>query len=166
MEPFTGFTQQTFAFFMEIAFNNTSQTMQKKRDVFLSQVLAPLRALSYACEKVLFEVDPKIDFRPVMGGTISRIRRDTPLLPQQTAVPGLHVGWTSAGKTRISILGSVFPFRRAGSSVLMGIARILNAGTQSIAPIRSASRPAVWGNCTNRCWLWDTRLKGTTIKKP
>ena len=74
---FHGFTQQTFAFFMELAFHNTPQTMREKRDVFEAHVLAPLRALSQACEQVLFALDPKIDFRPVMGGTISRIRRDT-----------------------------------------------------------------------------------------
>jgi uncharacterized protein (TIGR02453 family) len=77
MDDFTGFTQQTFTFFMEIAFHNTPQTMREKRDVFNDHVLKPLQALSRAGEQVLYAVDPKMDFRPVMGGTISRIRRDT-----------------------------------------------------------------------------------------
>lgn len=74
---FAGFTQQAFAFFMELAFNNTPQTMREKRDVFNKEILLPLKELSHACEQVLFPVDKHIDFRPVMGGTISRIRRDT-----------------------------------------------------------------------------------------
>jgi uncharacterized protein (TIGR02453 family) len=77
MKAFSGFSQQTFAFFMEIAFHNTQKTMKDLRGVFEDHILDPLRALSRACEAKLFEVDPKMDFRPVMGGTISRIRRDT-----------------------------------------------------------------------------------------
>ena len=76
-ETFAGFGQEAFAFFMKIGFNNAPATMEENRDVFDREVLRPLKQLSAACEQVLFDVDPKMDFRPVMGGTISRIRRDT-----------------------------------------------------------------------------------------
>lgn len=77
MQAFEGFTEQTFTFFMTMAFNNTASCMEANRAVFETHVLQPLKALSNACASVLIQVDPRMDLRPVMGGTISRIRRDT-----------------------------------------------------------------------------------------
>ena len=77
MQAFEGFTEQTFTFFMTIAFNNTAACMEANRPVFEAHVLQPFKALSNACASVLIQVDPRMDLRPVMGGTISRIRRDT-----------------------------------------------------------------------------------------
>lgn len=77
MHAFEGFTQDTFTFFMAIAFNNTASCMEANRPVFEAHVLQPLKALSNACAPALIQVDPHMDLRPVMGGTISRIRRDT-----------------------------------------------------------------------------------------
>ena len=77
MQTFTGFTEDTFSFFMMIAFNNTPSCFEQNRPAFQANVLAPLKALSNALAPLMMEVDPQMDLRPVMGGTISRIRRDT-----------------------------------------------------------------------------------------
>ncbi len=117
---FLGFTQQTFTFFMELAFHNTPQTMQQKRDVFEAHVLSPLRALSSACEQVLFAQDPKIDFRPVMGGTISRIRRDTRF--SNNKQPYRDYMWLDFRRKNEDFhLGFCFSVSPRGSLVLMGM---------------------------------------------
>lgn len=77
MQAFTGFTEDTFAFFMMIAFNNTPSCFEQNRPAFQAHVLAPLKALSNALAPTMMAIDPHMDLRPVMGGTISRIRRDT-----------------------------------------------------------------------------------------
>ncbi len=124
---FHGFTQQTFTFFMELAFHNTPQTMKQKRDVFEAHVLEPLRALSHACEQVLFALDPRIDFRPVMGGTISRIRRDTRF--SNNKQPYRDYMWLDFRRKNEDFhLGFCFSISPRSSLVLMGMHE---ASTQS-----------------------------------
>ena len=77
MHTFTGFTEDTFSFFMMIAFNNTPSCFEQNRPAFQAHVLTPLKALSNALAPTMMAIDPQMDLRPVMGGTISRIRRDT-----------------------------------------------------------------------------------------
>jgi uncharacterized protein (DUF2461 family) len=61
---FSGFTQQTFAFFMELAFSNTVQTFNKNRGVFEEQVIAPLKALSrFSHNKMPYRDYMWLDFR-------------------------------------------------------------------------------------------------------
>ena len=74
---FSGFTQQTFEFFMKIGFDNTPQHFEALRSEFNEVVLAPLKQLSLGVSPTLAKIDGRLDLRPVMGGTISRIRRDT-----------------------------------------------------------------------------------------
>ena len=74
---FTGFCQKTFEFFMKIGFENTPQHFEALRGEFNEVVLAPLKQLSLSVSPTLAQIDGALDLRPVMGGTISRIRRDT-----------------------------------------------------------------------------------------
>ncbi len=74
---FTGFTPQTFEFFMKIGFDNTPSRFESLRPEFTAYVMAPLKQLSLSLSPLLSKVDARLDLRPVMGGTISRIRRDT-----------------------------------------------------------------------------------------
>ncbi len=117
---FTGFKQQTFAFFMELAFQNAPKTMRQKRDVFNDYVLLPLRELSLSCEQILLPVDHKIDFRPVMGGTISRIRRDTRFTHDKQ--PYRDYMWLDFRRKREDFhLGFCFSISPRGSSVFLGM---------------------------------------------
>lgn len=74
---FPGFTQQTFEFFMKIGFENNKQRFESLRGEFEQFVLQPLKQLSLSVSPTLAAIDGRFDLRPVMGGTLSRIRRDT-----------------------------------------------------------------------------------------
>lgn len=76
-ENFSGFTRQTFEFFMKIGFENTPQRFEELRGEFNETVLLPLKQLSLSVSPLLATIDAQLDLRPVIGGTISRIRRDT-----------------------------------------------------------------------------------------
>ncbi|MBQ9988326.1 MAG: DUF2461 domain-containing protein [Clostridia bacterium] len=120
MGSFTGFTDAAFEFFMALAFDNTAQTMERLRPQFNEHVLAPLKALSSDCTQTLFVIDPEIDFRPVMGGTISRIRRDTRYSRDKT--PYRDYMWLDFRRKRESChLGFHFSISPRGASVSMGL---------------------------------------------
>lgn len=164
MEIFNGFTQQTFTFFMELAFHNTQQTMEKKRDVFLEHVLKPLRALSGACEQTLFPVDPRMDFRPVMGGTISRIRRDTRF--SHNKQPYRDYMWLDFRRKNEDFhLGFCFSISPRSSSVMMGM-------HESTTAARNQMRQYVLRHGLQYLELWQAlfekgyELTGDDYKKP
>ena len=62
---------------MKIGFENTPQRFEKLRGEFNETVLLPLKQLSLSVSPLLATIDAQLDLRPVIGGTISRIRRDT-----------------------------------------------------------------------------------------
>ena len=88
---FTGFSQQAFAFFMELGFNNTPQTMQLKRDVFNERVLAPLKELSQVCEQVLFSGGPEYRLSARDGRYDIAHSTGYAFFAQQATVPRLYV---------------------------------------------------------------------------
>ncbi|MDL2220717.1 DUF2461 domain-containing protein [Eubacteriales bacterium OttesenSCG-928-N14] len=77
MQTFEGFPREAFEFFMMLEINNTKPFFEAHREEFNEYILTPLKALSNDLAPAMLAKDPQIDARPVMGGTISRIYRDT-----------------------------------------------------------------------------------------
>lgn len=72
---FEGFTRDTFAFFMEIAFNNDAAFFEANRERYKKSVHQPLLELSEGLVSLIREIDPQFVTTP--SRTLSRIRRDT-----------------------------------------------------------------------------------------
>lgn len=72
---FHGFTQDTFRFFMEIAFNNNREFYEANKERYKKTVLVPMRNLAAELLPEALKTDPEFDTR--LGCIVSRIRRDT-----------------------------------------------------------------------------------------
>lgn len=72
---FTGFTQETLAFFTDIRFHNDKQFFEANRDRFEQQVKAPFAALIDELAPTMQRIDPTMEVRP--WKCLARIRRDT-----------------------------------------------------------------------------------------
>lgn len=72
---FEGFTRDTFAFFLELAFNNNAAFFEANRERYKQSVHQPFVELSQALSPVLREIDEQFVLAPAR--TLSRIRRDT-----------------------------------------------------------------------------------------
>ena len=72
---FTGFTQDTYRFLWELAFNNDRAFFEANRARYKQVVYEPLHELTLALIPAVAEIDGRLNVRP--ASTISRIRRDT-----------------------------------------------------------------------------------------
>ncbi|MPN17338.1 hypothetical protein SDC9_164691 [bioreactor metagenome] len=75
MGNFTGFTDDTFRFLLELAFNNNKTFFEANRKRYETQVRDRMRALALDLLPMALEIDPQICKRPT--GIVSRINRDT-----------------------------------------------------------------------------------------
>ena len=71
---FTGFTNQTFEFFMAIRFNNNRAFFQENHDWYWEHVRLPALALSVSRSPTVEAIDPLLERRP--NRVVSRINRD------------------------------------------------------------------------------------------
>ena len=74
---FTGFTQETFDFFMGIRLNNDKAWFSAHRTEYKQYVQEPFRALAGALAPVIQRIDPGLQTDPLAAGVVSRIYRDT-----------------------------------------------------------------------------------------
>ncbi|MBQ6594769.1 MAG: DUF2461 domain-containing protein [Clostridia bacterium] len=71
---FQGFTDETYEFFMAIAFNNNMQFFHENHDWYLRAVRQPCLDLAAALDNVMEKIDDEIERRP--NRVVSRINRD------------------------------------------------------------------------------------------
>ena len=77
-EPFRGFSPQALEFLTGLQANNDTAWFEAHRADYDRFVLGPMRALAAEFgEWFEAEVDAGLDTRPVVGGAIGRLRRDT-----------------------------------------------------------------------------------------
>ena len=72
---FQGFTQDTYAFFMEVAFHDSKLFMEQNRARYKREVQGPLNELALGLLPDLLTNDA--DFNPRLTSIVSRIYRDT-----------------------------------------------------------------------------------------
>ena len=71
------FSQQTLDFLLENRIMDSKPWFLEHRDIYETQVLAPLRALVEALTPAMLAIDPTLICEPKVGRSISRIYRDT-----------------------------------------------------------------------------------------
>lgn len=71
---FTGFTERTFSFLMELSFNNNKTFFEEHRAEYVQHVQMPLLALEEAIRDTVLAIDPLVR---TGRGAVSRIYRDT-----------------------------------------------------------------------------------------
>ncbi len=74
-KTFSGLTEDTYRFFMEIGFHNDRAFFEANRDRYRKSVQEPLWQLTEAIAPAALDVDPNFETRP--SRVVSRIRRDT-----------------------------------------------------------------------------------------
>ena len=116
---FNGFSDETFEFFMAIAFNNNRDFFQAKHDWYLRAVREPCLALAEALGPVALDLDEHLDTRP--NRVVSRINRDIRFSRDKS--PYRDYMWLSfrrAGPERGAALGLYFDISHEGASCGMG----------------------------------------------
>lgn len=71
---FTGFSQQTIQFFLDIRFHNSIQYFQENRERYERDVKAPFWAFVEEMAPILRSIDPLMELRPYR--CVARLRRD------------------------------------------------------------------------------------------
>jgi len=74
-DTFTGFTPKTIQFLKDLEENNYKEWFEANRSVYEKELLQPFRSLILALTPVMYNIDPKFEFRP--HKVMSRIYRDT-----------------------------------------------------------------------------------------
>lgn len=101
---FEGFSVKTLELLNGIVHNNSKGWLEENRRVYETALLAPMKRLVADLAPVVGAIDPRIDIRPAVGRTISRIYRDvrfssdkSPLRPnmwitfKRPGSDGLHI---------------------------------------------------------------------------
>ena len=117
---FQGFTDETFEFFMAIAFNNNVEFFHGNHDWYLRAVREPCLQLAAALSDAVEAVDPNLDRRP--NRVVSRINRD--LRYARDKSPYRDTMWLSfhrTGEERHSAPGLYFEITARGASCGMGV---------------------------------------------
>lgn len=104
---FQGFTQETFAFFAALQFNNNRDFFEENRPIYEKHVKAPLVALSEALAPTVQSIDPLLDIRP--SRVVSRIHRDLRFRKDKTPYREyMWIGYRRVGETREETCGFYF----------------------------------------------------------
>jgi uncharacterized protein (TIGR02453 family) len=74
---FEGFYPETLEFLREVRANNSKAWFEERRPEYERVLLEPMRALVGELGGFMLAVDPRLEVRPAVGKTISRIFRDT-----------------------------------------------------------------------------------------
>ena len=74
MSTFSGYSHETYEFFMAIRFNNNREFFHANHDWYERAVRRPSILLAEALQDAVFEIDPDIEVRP--NRAVSRINRD------------------------------------------------------------------------------------------
>ncbi|MFH1176569.1 MAG: DUF2461 domain-containing protein [Acidobacteriota bacterium] len=74
---FRGFTPTTLEFLAEVKRRDSRDWFEAHRPVYEEHVLGPCRELVAALAELMVDIDAGFDVSPLIGATISRLRRDT-----------------------------------------------------------------------------------------
>ncbi len=74
---FEGFSPETLDFLRDVRSHNSKAWFEERRAEYERVLLGPMRALVGELGDYLLTVDPRLEIRPAVGKTISRIFRDT-----------------------------------------------------------------------------------------
>lgn len=74
MKAFSGYSHETFEFFMAIRFNNNREFFHANHDWYERSVRRPSVLLAEALQDTMFGIDPDMEVRPTRA--VSRINRD------------------------------------------------------------------------------------------
>ena len=77
MSSFPGFQKEAYAFLLNLSLENNKAFFTAHRTDYEQLVLNPLRALAADLEPLMLSINGAFDTRPVVGGALSRIHRDT-----------------------------------------------------------------------------------------
>jgi uncharacterized protein (TIGR02453 family) len=82
IEPFSGFSPETFRFFHDIKENNYKPWFDEHKLIYETEVLQPVRSLVLAMTPAMYSIDSQMDFRPQK--IVSRIYRDIRFSPDKS----------------------------------------------------------------------------------
>lgn len=120
LKPFTGFTYETFEFFMAIQFNNNRPFFQNNRDWYLRAVREPCLALADAIADSVELIDPELERRP--HRVLSHINRDIRFTRDKSPYRDhMWLAFRRAGDERKTTLGLYVDIRATEVSYGMGI---------------------------------------------
>lgn len=74
---FTGFSDETLKFLINLKKNNSKSWLDENRDTYEEHLLGPFRSLVAEVGDFMLTIDPQFEIRPAVGKTLSRIYRDT-----------------------------------------------------------------------------------------
>ena len=117
---FTGFSKETFEFFMAIRFNNNRMFFQSNHDWYMNSVREPCLALGMALSDVVEKMDPDLDRRP--NKALSRINRDIRYTRDKSPYRDfLWLAFRRPGEERKTTLGVFVDVRDTVVSYGMGV---------------------------------------------
>ena len=116
---FKGFSEDTFAFFMAIQFNNNREFFLENRDWYINAVREPARELAAAVGEAVRELDPELETRPEK--VVSRINRDVRFSKDKSPYRDyIWLAFRKPGVLRATTLGVYFDIGASGASYGMG----------------------------------------------
>ena len=74
IEPFSGFSPETFKFFNELKEYNYKPWFDEHKPIYEKEVVRPLKALAHIMAPAMYAIDPQINMNP--NKIVSRIYRD------------------------------------------------------------------------------------------
>lgn len=116
---FTGFSKETFEFFMAIKFNNNREFFLENHDWYERAVREPARELAAALGGTVRELDPYLENRPMK--VVSRINRDIRFSNDKSPYRDyVWLAFRRPGVERCTTLGVYFDIGASGASYGMG----------------------------------------------
>jgi len=116
---FSGFTDETFEFFMAIRFNNNREFFQSNHDWYVRAVRQPALDLAEALADTVEKLDPDLERRP--NKVVSRINRDIRFsLDKSPYRDYIWLAFRRPGEERATTLGTFVDFSFDGASYGMG----------------------------------------------
>jgi len=112
---FTGFTEDTFAFFMAIRFNNNRDFFHANHDWYMRSVREPFLALAEDVGDTIADIDPFVETRP--NRVVSRINRDIRFSHDKSPYRDcMFLAFRRPGEQRKSTMGLFFDMSDSGAS--------------------------------------------------
>lgn len=145
---FTGFTDETFEFFMAIRFNNNKAFFHESYDWYLRAVRQPALALAEALAPAAEALDESLERRP--GRVVSRINRDIRFTKDKSPYRDhIFLAFRRPGEERRSSLGAYFEIDESAAFYGMGfygenrplmnaLRRRMREGAEEFLPLASA----------------------------
>lgn len=144
---FTGFTDETFEFFMAIRFNNNREFFQGEHDWYLRAVRQPALDLADSLTDTIEYLDEDLERRP--NKVVSRINRDIRFSRDKSPYRDyMWIAYRKSGVPHGSTIGVYFDISDRGASCGMGF-------YDENRPLMTALRRYLENDPTEFLELWD-----------